>query len=114
MRRIPLVSGAALLIVLANVSLLIRPAHAVNDPCFVSCGSGDDYVSQKFMECTAPEHAGATFTGHCTEATDGHVGSYSYSCTWQNCFYQNGGWHCTAGGFGGGNVIDPTNGACLQ
>lgn len=112
MRRIPIFAGLALVVVLATVTLLVKPTHATNDPCFTGCGNADAFISQKFQECSS--HGGSSFQSHCFEAADGHVGSYHYSCSW---FYwcptpQNPMQGC-GGGFGGGNVIDPTDPFCL-
>jgi hypothetical protein len=120
MKRVPLIAGLALAVVLLTVGVLVRPAFATNDPVYCSCGGADSLISQKYQECMS--HGNPTFTSHCTEATGGNPGSYSYSCSWHyscpgpdpdpggpyNPFKQCG------GGFGGGNIVDPTDASCQQ
>jgi len=117
MRRLPFFAGLALSFVLATVAILVRPAYATNDPVYCGCGNADAYISQKFQECSS--HSNSSFNSHCTEATEGHPGSYHYSCSWgYSCpgYDDYGNWnpfkYC-AGGFGGGNVVDPTDPSCL-
>jgi hypothetical protein len=114
MRRIPIIAGLALGVVLVTVTFLVRPTQAVNDPCFTSCGGGaDSYISQKFQECLSKPGA-VSWASHCFDAADGHVGSYHYSCSWFSlCPTPQNPMQVCAGGFGGGNVIDPTNPYCL-
>ena len=110
MKRIPLFAGLALAVVLATVTFLVRPTQALNDPCYDTCNDASQRIGEMLGECYS--HSNATFNSSCTDAADGHAGGYSYSCSWMNCYYQNG-WQCSGGGFGGGATIDPTNAACL-
>jgi hypothetical protein len=120
MKRIPLVAGVVLVVVLVTVGVLVRSTHATNDPVFCSCGSASSYISQKYADCM---YHGGNPTGqtHCFDAADGNPGSYSYSCSWgpYPCPGPDpdpGGpynpYKMCGGGFGGGNVIDPTDPSC--
>jgi hypothetical protein len=116
MKRIPLVGGLALAVVLVTVGVLVWPAYAVSGAVYCSCGGAEDYIGQKYADCMS--HGGATFNSHCFDASEGNPGSYSYSCSWT---YLCPGydpypvWNdhkVCGGGFGGGNVIDPTDPSC--
>ena len=118
MKRIPLLAVLALAVVLVTVGVLVRPAYAISDPVYCSCDSAGSFIDQKYQECMS--HPNPTFNSHCFDASEGNPGSYSYSCSW---WYLCPGydpypfWNdhkVCGGGFGGGNVIDPTDPSCQQ
>src|ERR1700730_15164622 len=122
MKRIPLVSGLALVLVLFSVTKLARVVHATG-PCFKTCESAQQYMDQLGQNCLG--HCGAQFQSHCSTDPETGYGGYGYQCMW-------GGWYCSpqgppppqppypppnpwpgcGGGFGDGGNIVPDDPSC--
>src|SRR5215471_14884170 len=88
MKRIAIVAGLALAVVLATVTVFLRSSQAVDDPCYDSCNDAQERIGEMSYQCytradaESPIVPDVTFNNNCTEADGGQNGGYSYACSW--------------------------------